>query len=261
MTSGGPYRAGPAPMVQYGADRCQGCGAEIPLLSRVLGRHICVGCESRANQARGAFLQYAYQCLDDGLLSPEEEANLLGYQAQLGLTNAHIADVIPALVRGKAFWSLSQGQLPVVDRPPMLLAGGETCHAVAGARLLEEHTVRVRVGQSQGYSVRISKHIRVRQGASRGVSVPMTELVPVGSGLLCVTSERIVFMGPRTIEIKLSKLLGVEAYRDGVEPQYPTNRKKRQVFAVEDGEWLSNVMLVAAQLFAERPASAPRRRR
>lgn len=229
------------------------------MLARIMGRRICVACETRANRARGAFVQYAYRCLADGLLSPEEESSLRDYQAQLALSDADIADIVPSLLRAKAFWSLAQGQLPEAA-PPFMLDANERCHAVVGSRLFEEHTTRVRVGAYAGTSFRISKHIRIYQGGSRGVSVPVTQLQPVGDGTLCITSERILFVGPRTADIGFKKLLGIDPYRDGLEPHY-SGKKKRQVFAVQDGEWVANIALVAAQQFSRREPPRKNRRR
>jgi hypothetical protein len=93
-------------------------------------------------------------------------------------------------------------------------------------------------GGSQGVSIPLGHGVRYRTGAFRGKSVVVgSHLTVADTGPIVITSQRIVFLGQRkTIETPYTKLVGIDAFSDGVRI-HASNRQTTPLFKVGiDGE-------------------------
>jgi hypothetical protein len=86
-----------------------------------------------------------------------------------------------------------------------------------------------------GVSFRIAKGVSYRTGAIRGKSVVVgTELQVADSGVLAVTSQRIAYMGNKTIELSYAKLMNLDVFSDGIRV-HVSNRQNAPLFKVDPG--------------------------
>jgi hypothetical protein len=116
------------------------------------------------------------------------------------------------------------------------------------AALMKEVTMREFRGGSSGFSFRIAKGVRYRTGSFRGHSVVVgTQLQVADTGVLAVTSTRIVFLGSRkTVEIPYSKLVGLEVFTDGIRFS-ASNRQNAPLFRLESGDVVGATVNTAVQ--------------
>jgi hypothetical protein len=100
---------------------------------------------------------------------------------------------------------------------------------------MKEVALREWRGGSSGVSFRIAKGVSYRTGAIRGKSVVVgTELQVADSGVLAVTSQRIAYMGNKTIELPYAKLMNLDVFSDGVRV-HASNRQNAPLFKVDPG--------------------------
>ena len=132
--------------------------------------------------------------------------------------------------------AMNAGQLPVVTNPPILLQRGEICHVVnPSVTLFEPKVVTIVPRQQARFETRVvSEGYDFRQVAGRkakyqppikekirvpGIAaVTETRLSPRASGVLVVTSKRVVLLtrdGP--LEMMHRSLVTVTAFKDGLE--------------------------------------------
>ena len=99
---------------------------------------------------------------------------------------------------------------------PIVLKAGEECVLVIhGAGLFESRRGPGQwQGRSSGISVPVGAGLRIRTGASRGHYVQgAEEPTIIDTGTVTITSQRVVFAGPRyTREWNFSKLIGIEHF-------------------------------------------------
>ncbi len=226
---------------------CQRCGADLGLFKSLTGGALCATCADGRKRALLAFEHAVCGALSDRLLTPDEEAQLRLYQFDLGLSDADVAQLAPALWRGKLLHAILADQLAQPNSCPVVLRKKEAPRWVEGATLLEERTRQVYVGGSRGVSVRIVKGVTWRVGASRGERLPVTEIQTIGQGSFIVTNQRTVFVGPRQVIVPHGKLLSVTPFEDGIELHYE-GQKRRQLFQVNDGELTAAAVIMGSQV-------------
>ncbi len=194
--------------------------------------------------------------LTDQVLTPAEEGALRHMQLQLGLTDADIQPHLPRLLRAKALAPLLGGQLPIVAAPGLMLVPGEHCHFASSALLLEEASASASMRQNLTQGIWSGPLRR-----ANGIPLQTTgkPLVQVGQGSLYLTNQRLVFLGPRTLEVPHHKLLGVESATNGLWLSYQ-GQKKGQALQGFDGEIAALILQVAARQCPP-PSAAPSRRR
>lgn len=175
--------------------------------------------EEDIRPVRAEVFRLAYEAAAaDGAISPAEEHELRRIQAYLEIPEAEIAATTQDLSKLRLIYEVQQGNLPEVTPRGLALLKGERCHWSEPASLLEERVVGRRYeGGSHGVSIRIATGVSYRVGAHRGRLLTDTAIVPVSTGELVVTSQRLVFQGDRkSFTVKLDKLLNVELYSDGL---------------------------------------------
>ncbi|MGJ8454498.1 zinc ribbon domain-containing protein [Pseudothermotoga sp. U03pept] len=128
-----------------------------------------------------------------------------------------------------------QIQFQIKEKPPLFLKKDERLVlSLQNISFLESRTVTESYGGYVGPSFRIAKDLSINLGEFDATSASTEELQTIDSGLLAITDKRIVFFGKkRTLNIELSKIISMQAYKDaiglGVE-----NVKKTQYFSGVD---------------------------
>ncbi len=86
--------------------------------------------------------------------------------------------------------------------------------ALPKIQLCEEQVTK-RGGTYSGVSVRVMKGVSVRSGSFKGAAT--TEVTPIDSGTLSLTSHRLVFVGAKQVrEVELPRLVSIDAMDHGV---------------------------------------------
>lgn len=185
------------------------------------------------------FADQTNTALADGLLSSQEISLLNSIFTGLRVNSGHgyVQLAMARIQRCQLIHQIASGQLPQLGfgQCSLNLQANEIAHVQLAASLLEERVVRSGyVGGYSGFSLRIAKGVRWHVGGSRGQRVSERAIVPVSRGSLCLTNQRIVFLGnPKSIEMKWAKILGVVPYEDGLQVQV-SNRVKSPLFQFSD---------------------------
>lgn len=103
---------------------CRSCQTD----TGFFGTSLCELCATRIKGPLGAWAQQLELVLADRFLSPQEEADLRAYQLHLGLSDAHIAPLMPKLMRAKALSIALTGHPPAIAVPNFLPPHGEVAH-------------------------------------------------------------------------------------------------------------------------------------
>ena len=151
--------------------------------------------------------------LADGLIEPTEDAHLKAEASALGVSVPNNAELESA----RNLWKAANSPLPLID-PPLLLKRGEVCHQVCEATAFEDRsrTVRVNYGGPTA-RVRIMKGVYYSVGSVRVQSEKEEYSHELGSGVLCSTNVRLLFVSPqKSISIPLGKIIQCQPYSDGV---------------------------------------------
>jgi hypothetical protein len=183
-----------------------------------------------------AFRGLASRLLADDILTADEEQEFLAVASALGydqsVLDTRFQDVVDHLLIAK----INDGRLPVIDAPRAITKPGEVVHAEVAAALMKEVVHREYRGGGSGVSVPIGLGVRVRTGGFRGRSVVVgTSLQPADTGILSVTSQRVLYHGQRkTQESRLDRLVSLEAFNDGVRIGV-SNRQNASLYRVGSG--------------------------
>jgi len=154
----------------------------------------------------------------DGAITEEEERELQAIKEHLELSDDEIVATTVELSRFRLLREITQGNVPSVVVPGLVLQKQERAYWVEPASILEEKVVsRQFVGGSRGVSIRIMKGVSYRVGAYRGHVESRTGIVAVSTGDLVITSKRVIFRGDKKgFNTRLDKLLNVEMASDGI---------------------------------------------
>jgi hypothetical protein len=112
---------------------------------------------------------------------------------------------------------------------------------------VELHEIQSRtsyVGGSQGVSIRITRGVYYRTGAFKGHRVQTQEMVQQDVGSMPVTNQNVYFAGQlKSMRIRLSKIVTVRGYSDGIAITREAANPKPLFFAVNDPWFASNLIL------------------
>lgn len=135
------------------------------------------------------------------------------------------------------------GSLPVFNPTeivgtPILLKKNEVVHLACPATLKEIRVVNLGyAGGSRGYSIRIAKGVSYRVGSYRGQALKEERWVPISSGYLVITNQRIMLVpsgGGKQVNIALDKINFYRCYSNGLQ-LYKEGREKGFFFDMEYG--------------------------
>jgi len=154
----------------------------------------------------------------NGTINQEEERELKNIQEFLKIPDSEIKTSKKELARLRLLNELQLGHLPTIQVENVVLQRGEVPHWSEPATLLELKVVNRRYeGASQGMSFRLTKRLTYRIGASKGYLLADKQVLPVSSGVLIITSKRIIFHGDaKSFAFKLNQILNMEPYGDGI---------------------------------------------
>lgn len=157
------------------------------------------------------------EALEDGMLSPDEDARLQAMCASLTVASMFEGETARILEDARTAWAISHGPLPQVAAP-VSLQRGEVAHAIVEASAHEERTrtTSIRYG-GPAVRVKIMKGVYYKAGGySVGRSTEAYEH-DLGEGELIVTSKRLIFIGGnRAYSPRLDSILRIEPYVDAV---------------------------------------------
>lgn len=155
--------------------------------------------------------------LEDGSLSPTEDAVLEDLVRSVGLGPQWGEETKRALEGARRTWRLAHGPLPVVATRLGLL-GDEAAHVAAACSAYEDREKTVGVSYAGlTLSLPIVSGMRFRVGQFGVNRQSLRYSHRLGTGDLTVTSERLIFNSPdRAVTAKLTSIIDVTAYKDGV---------------------------------------------
>jgi hypothetical protein len=205
------------------------------------------------SEAHSALLAYSERLLADDLLSTTEEARWqeVGDVLSVGQADLNQRDFKGLLAR-LTIARINDGRLPEVPagQARLMAKRGEIVHLETAAVLMKEVIDREFRGGSQGVSVPIAKGVRFRTSSFRGKSVVVgSHLEAADTGIISVSSKRVVFMGTRkTIDTPYVKLASLDAFSDGIRI-HASNRQGAPLFRLPIG---GEVVAAAIQAAAQR---------
>jgi hypothetical protein len=212
------------------------------------GRAALLSGRERERLADQAVRTYSQAVLTDDVVSADEEEAFSEVCDAVGIDdetwNTKYRDVLFSLTIAK----VNDGRLEAIDSPHVMTKKNEVVHLEMTASLMKEVLKREFRGGSSGVSFRIAPGVRYRVGAFRGHSVVVgSELQVADTGVLAVTSTRIVFMGGRkTMEVPFAKLVGMDGFSDGLR-LHASNRQNAPLFRLESGDVVAATINAAAQ--------------
>lgn len=135
------------------------------------------------------------------------------------------------------------GTLPVhnpsdIMDVPFLLKKNELLHLACPATLKEIRVVNLGYeGGSQGFSFRIAKGVSYRVGSFRGHAIKEDRWMPISSGHLAITNQRIMLIpsaGGKQVDIPIDKINFYRCYSNGLQ-MYKSGREKGYFFEMQYG--------------------------
>ena len=125
------------------------------------------------------------------------------------------------------FWRIENGELPLETDAGITLQKGETCHYTSSNVTWAEtrtRTTRTNLG-SVGYNFRIARGVYYRSPRVRMPSVKEEVPTILATGQVYFTNQRVILDGgARNFSVRLSALIGIEVYSDGLKLSKATGR-------------------------------------
>jgi hypothetical protein len=204
------------------------------------------------SETHAALVAFSEGLLADDLLSTTEEARWQEVGDVLGVSQADLnRPEFKGLVARLTIARINDGRLPEVPagQARLMAKRGEIVHLETAAALMKEVIDREFRGGSRGVSVPIAKGVRFRTGSFRGKSVVVgSHLEAADTGIISVSSKRVVFMGTRkTLDMPYTKLASLDAFSDGIRI-HASNRQGAPLFRLPvGGEVVAATIQAAAQ--------------
>ena len=196
-----------------------------------------------------------YTFLEDGLLSPDEEARLMDFVQKTGIgQKLQQHPSYSLLAKAAQLRDLAQGHLQsrMKFSGPLsvnLQKGEIPIWAFPGTEYLEDRERREFVGRSQGVSIRVMKGVYYRVGSFKGNPVTHQERVSLGNGTLYVTNKNLYFAGSqKSVKIPYGKIISFEQFSNGIGIMRDLATAKPQIFVTNDGWFTYNLITQASQL-------------
>ena len=189
-------------------------------------------------QARSYIRRRMLQFLEDGSLSPSEDAVLEDLVASVGLGPQWGEETELALADARRTWALASGPLPQIQTD-LGLVGKEVAYLSVRVSAFEERTRMV--GMAFGglaLSIPILKGLRFRAGHYGVSRQAMNYQHRLGDGELTITSRRLIFRSPeRAITARLTSIVDLTNYTDGVAVQRTTGKPVTYVLDAPDEDF------------------------
>lgn len=155
--------------------------------------------------------------------------------------NTLVSESIPPIMPSGAIAQINNGILPIMNTDKIMLTKGEECHFAERAILVTEKISQNYEGRSNGYSIKLSKHVTYRIGKNKGR--PVEEITQEKTkGLIYVTNKRIIFLSDKNaFDKKYSALTACMPYSNAVKLQFGT---KTFILMLPDGGAFENVIIM-----------------
>lgn len=193
--------------------------------------------------------------LNDNVLSPTEEAQVMSYVQKFGLSQGDLNTngAFTRLVYGCALRDvLDKGytsRAVITFQLPFNLQKNETLvWCFRNVACYEEKIYKSYVGQSQGMSFRVMRGVYYRVGSSRGYPVETSKTEHVDTGVLGVTTQHIYFSGSKkSFRIPYKKIVSFTPYADGIGICKDAANAKPQTFITGEGWFVYNLVMNLSQ--------------
>lgn len=188
--------------------------------------------------------------LEDNILSEEEESKILELIKGLNFNIDEIKQTscYLKLIKGKILRDILNGIIPQIDEidrdiPFNFQKDEKLIWLFKKTKYYERKIYKEYVGGYQGFSIRIAKGLYYRIGGFKGKPVETTKLVFVDEGLLGVTNKHLYFLGRlKSFRIKFEKIISFEPFSDGIGIYKEDDSSKLQIFQVDDGWFIYNLV-------------------
>ncbi|HUK99807.1 MAG TPA: hypothetical protein VLX29_03020 [Nitrospirota bacterium] len=203
-----------------------------------------------------AWERAANHCLEESILSKEEESSLMAFLNAFSMkqddadhegayTKLAQAAILRDLMEGKVPQRMTvQGSLPFIFKKDEKLVW-----LFKGVKYFEPKTTRSFVGGSHGVSIRIARGIYYRVGAFKGHPVETTQTMQLDTGMLGITDQHIYFAGGAiSFRVPYGKIVTVTPHSDGISIQRDAANAKPQSFIVGDGWFINNLVANLSKL-------------
>jgi hypothetical protein len=197
---------------------------------------------------RGKIEPIIFAALEDGLISPEEDARIERVRERYGNIRLE-GSIVGQLEAARAqFLAWSSPLEPV--QTPLLLKTGEWCAHAIKATAYEERQRTVRVNYAgPTASVRVMKGVYYRAGSIQAQRVSESYQHSFGEGVLGATNKRLLWVSPaKSISIPLQKIVMFEPFIDGLKVIKDTGKPLLFVFENEDQAGMVRLSRVIEEL-------------
>jgi len=189
-----------------------------------------------------------FAALEDGLLSPDEEARIERIRERYGnirLEGAIVGQLEAARAQFRA-WSLPLEPVQV----PLMLKNGEWCAHAVKAVAYEERQRAVRTNYAGPTArVRIMKGVYYRAGSIQTQRVTEAYQHSFGEGVLGATNKRLLWVSPqKSLSVPLDKVVMFEPFTDGIKIIKDTGKPLLFVFEGPDQASMVRISRVIEEL-------------
>lgn len=168
-----------------------------------------------AEAARALIDRRVLAALVDNLISPEEDLEIFDTAAGLNISPNFAPDVARALQRGRSLYGFIHAPLRAVA-PSLGLGAGEVCYYSSNTTAYETRTRTVSTSYGGPVvSIPIMKGVRYRIGNIAATRHTEDYAHSFGLGATVITNSRLIYAGAKSITVRLTNILDIEAYTDG----------------------------------------------
>lgn len=187
--------------------------------------------------------------LEDGQLSPEEDARLTSMLSGLKVNALFEHETIMILDDARRGWAINNAPLPEIPAP-VHLQRGEKAYAVVRAEAWEERSRVSRVSYAgPALNLRVVQGVYLRAGTYAVGGQREAYEYLIGQGDLIVTNKRLIFVGAnKSISPRLDSILQIDPYIDGVRVTRATGKPVLYRFETRE-PWFGAILSRARQDF------------
>ncbi|MCL2566514.1 MAG: hypothetical protein FWE18_00245 [Alphaproteobacteria bacterium] len=210
-----------------------------------------VGEVEKNNIILSAWEEAVFYALDDKILTDEEE-NTLGEILDIfdfDYTSNKLESIkgYRRYREALALKSVMQGEIPelkINGDLPFNFQNNEKLISIINYVQYYESKTRIKyVGGSSGVNIKIAKGVYYKTSSFKGHRVESEEIVFIDNGSIAITTKHIYFGGnQKNFRIKLEKIVSFTPYEDGIGIQKDGITAKPQLFKVEDGWFIYNLL-------------------
>ena len=215
-----------------GTGRIAGLGEKLSTTAAAAG----IKQGKQAQLLDGAFRELCERILDDDILTPEEEQELLAVGEAVGIDNAVLNARYPDLTARVVVAGANDGRLPVVPDPQLMVKGDEEVHLELPATFLKEKVHREYRGGGSGidpYRRRRARsywRLQSQVGGYGNDDRTHRQRHHFGHG----QEGGLSGIPRKTQECKYDKLVGMQTYPDAVQLSV-SNRQTPSMYGVQSG--------------------------